>query len=318
MNLKSLVKETLGHRTCEQLGRIRNRLGKLWHRLLGRSAPLLRSTACFPVPLTHIRTALSQLDIRRGDILLVHSSVAALGKAGLQPDQDTPRNPVLYAQAITEILLDAVGPEGTLLMPTEADGDPRDRARNKTVFDWRTDLSNRGLITELFRRRKDVIRSVHPWYNVSACGRLAEELIKDHDRSTPYTMDRNSPWFKLTEMNGKVLFLGTTLETNSLLHLPEYLYPGEYPRRIFFADPVPLCYRGRDGSIQTMDVMIHVPDWRSGEGTRFCDYLDHKYHIYTRLDLGRSQAVSHLASRQYEALCSELRQRVTWYDVRNW
>src|SRR5262249_12971451 len=156
-------------------------------------------------------------------------------------------------------------------------------AQNKTVFDWRSTPSNRGLISELFRRGKNVLRSVHPWYNITGVGRLAEELIKDHDRSTPYTMDRHSPWFKLTEMNGKVLFLGATLDTNSLIHLPEYVYPREYPRKIYFDDPVRLYYRSREHTVSSMDIMIHVPDWRSGEVTRFCNYLDNNYHIYTHV-----------------------------------
>jgi aminoglycoside N3'-acetyltransferase len=147
---------------------------------------------------------------------------------------------------------------------------------------------------------------------------LAEELIKDHARSTPYTMDTHSPWYKLTMGGGKVLFLGASLDSNSLMHLPEYLFPAEYPRRIYQDEPVPLCYRERDGSVQTMPVKIHIPDWRGGEVTRFCEYLDQRYHIYTRAPLGQTEAICHLASRQFDALVAQMRQNVCWYDVRQW
>jgi aminoglycoside N3'-acetyltransferase len=310
MSLKLLMKKTIGPNNWDRLRTI--------YRRIVHQAPVAPTLIGSPVPLPQIRQALESLGIQKGDLLLVHSSISSLGKAIVPADAAMPYNPILYAEEIIDLLLDILGPGGTLLMPTEGNGDPAERATQKLVFDYRSTPSNRGLITELFRRRTDACRSVHPWYNITGIGPLAEELIKDHARSTPFTMDAHSPWYKLTKRGGKVLFLGATLDSNSLIHLPEYMYPAEYPRRIYQDEPLPLCYRERDGSVQSMNVKIHIPDWREGEVTRFCAYLDQHYHVYSRVRMGQIEAICHLAARQYEALCAEMRKNVCWYDVRKW
>jgi len=313
VGMKQLVKKTIGPDNWARLRRI-------YRRVLRKGPEAPEPLTGTPLPLAQIGAAFGRLGIGGGDLVLVHSSVSTLGKAS--PDapalSDEPHNPVAYADGIIDLLLEAVGPAGTVLMPTEGNGAPEERARLKLVFDYRTTPSNRGLITELFRRRPDAFRSVHPWYNITGIGPLAHELIQDHARSTPYTMDVHSPWYKFTMRGGKLLFLGADLESNSLLHLPEYVYPAEYPRKIYHDKPVPLCYHERDGSIQTMPVKIHIPDWRYGEATRFCQFLDLHHHLYARAPLGQTEAICCLASRQFDALCAQMRMNVCWYDARNW
>lgn len=322
MSIKSLLKSRLSLRNYERariVGRCLRDLSRTFRSTgqgLGQSAvPVLNG---YPVPLDAIRGALAELGIGQGDTLLVHSSVTALSRAWPRASAQTPTSPLVYAEKVVELLLETVGAAGTLCMPTEGLTDVFAAWRNKQVFDPAQTPSTRGLITELFRRRGDVTRSVHPWYNLAGCGPRAESFIAEHARSTPYTMDRHSPWYKLTEARAKVLMLGLTLDYNSLLHLPEYLHADEYPRPIYYNKPLTLHYRDRDATVRPIDVMIHVVQWRQGQAERFCEYLNKKYALYQAVALGGTQAIAYPAREQYRALCDEMRQDVCWYDAQYW
>ncbi len=50
----------------------------------------------------------------------------------------------------------------------------------KHYFDVKKTISQMGLLTELFRRKPGVKRSIHPTHSVCAYGLLAEEITKGH------------------------------------------------------------------------------------------------------------------------------------------
>lgn len=273
----------------------------------------------FPVGLEEIRHALASLGIVAGDTLLVHSSGTALFRGATTPPAEPVGSVVDYSRAVIELLLSLVGPEGTLLMPTDSISGIFTFSRQGDIFDSTRAPSRRGWITELFRQRTDVLRSVHPWYNVTACGRLAQDLLADDELSTPYAMDAHSPWTKLNDVDGKILFLGVGLEANSSLHQLEYLHPDEFPHPVFYDKPLPIRYRRRGGEVGTIDVMPHaiylqLPGWRL-----FCDYLDDRHGLYERRLLGADAPAVMVRPRvQYDALLTERDSGVTWYDVQYW
>ena len=328
MGFKSVLRQHLSPQNFERARRIRQWLLKPMHSSTSHNpasagvspAPSAPTASTAPVTLSQMREALGAAGLKRGDVVLVHSSANTLIKSGSleRRDDATPTGVVQYSAAVIDMLLDYLGPDGTLLMPTEGMGDVQEFSRNGKVFDSTKVPSNRGLITELFRRRSGVVRSVHPWYNLAGCGPLAAELIKDHAKAAPYTMDSNSPWHKLNDVGGKVVMLGTGFDCNSLIHLPEYVYGQEYPRAIYYNRFFPLKYRDVDGSVQSMDVAIHIPNWRSGEVTRFCRHLQEKYAIYRIVPLGTADLICYDAVAQYDALCREMHANVCWYDVRHW
>jgi aminoglycoside N3'-acetyltransferase len=283
-----------------------------------RMLRLAPASGIAPLGLGRIRESLTSLGIGQGDLLLVHSSANTLFQAGQEHDDATPQDMISYSDAVVDLLLGQIGPTGTLLMPTESLGDVFVASRKKEVFDYRRATSTRGLITELFRRRRNAIRSVHPWYNLAAIGPLAEELMKDHHLSTPYTMDIHSPWSKFTQRAGKVLMLGPDLDHNSLIHLPEYRFPEEYPRAIYYNKTIPLRYVSRAGAVNEMKVAIHVVSWKHGECTQFCKYLQEKYSLYNVVAAGCTEFVCYNAEKQFQALVQEMQSDVCWYDVRYW
>lgn len=160
------------------------------------------------------REFLGTLGVARGDVILIHSSLDRF-----QGYEGT-------AQDIIADLEDAVGPEGAILMPTlPFTGTAIDYARQGKAFDVRKTPSQMGLLTEIFRRSKGVVRSVHPTHSVAAWGAHAGELIADHHlAATP--CGRGTPYTRLLDFCGKTLLLGVGLESMTFFHaLEEELEP---------------------------------------------------------------------------------------------
>jgi hypothetical protein len=206
-------------------------------------------------------------------------------------------------------------PEGwlkRLLTGTEVEED---------VFDPATSPSNRGLVSEYFRKMPGALRSVHPYYNVTVKGPRAAELIADHHQSTPYAQDVHSPWYKLTMTGGKVLLLGRTFDINSIVHLVEYLHPDEYPRPLFMSGPVPMYYKDAAGHRVRIDVLLHSagvpgsPLFTPHTLHKFGAYINQHHQVYQVHPLHADTGiVCFSALAQYEAFRAEMRRNVTWYD----
>ncbi len=165
------------------------------------------------MPLTKqdIVQGLRELGVRPGMVLMVHSSLSAFGEVEGG------------AKTVIEALLEAIGPEGTLAMPTmSADA----------VFDVDNSPSVLGVITETFRKWPGVVRSLHPTHSVAALGPRAQELVEGHINE-PSAIGPGSPWGKLACWdNGYVLLLGVDQDRNTLLHYPEDLADMPYLRTV--------------------------------------------------------------------------------------
>ena len=139
-----------------------------------------------------ITADLRALGVRGGETLLVHSSLSALGyvEAG--------------AKTVIAALLDAVGPEGTLVLPTHSWSQMSKGCRR---FDAAATPSCVGTISEFFRTMPGVVRSLHPTHSMAAIGPLAD---------TPCGW--GTPYERIMESNGQILFGGVTLQVNTAFH----------------------------------------------------------------------------------------------------
>jgi aminoglycoside 3-N-acetyltransferase len=201
----------------------------------------------FPFTPDDLQDRLRRLGVKRGDVLMVHSAFDKfVGFRG---------GPL----EVIRTLQDLLGPEGTLLMPTlPFRGGAIDYARSDPVFDPRHTVSQMGLLTELFRRSRDVIRSCHPTHSVAAWGRHAEAMIAGHEQAdTP--CGRRSPYARLLDLDGKVLLAGVVDHTLTFGYFvveelaPRLTWPVLTPERY------PLRWKTRDGTIAVSYLHLYSP-----------------------------------------------------------
>ncbi|MBX9623570.1 MAG: AAC(3) family N-acetyltransferase, partial [Gemmataceae bacterium] len=148
---------------------------------------------------------LGRLGVRPGGVLIVHSSLSAVGYV--------PGGPA----AVIGALADAVGPAGTLVLPTHTwewvEGGLRE-------FDARTTPSCVGKLTEVFRALPGAVRSLHPTHSVAALGPDAEALTAGHE-AAPTPCGAGTPYATCLDRGGQILLLGAGLGSNTAFHTAE-------------------------------------------------------------------------------------------------
>ncbi|OGF50611.1 MAG: hypothetical protein A2231_09840 [Candidatus Firestonebacteria bacterium RIFOXYA2_FULL_40_8] len=154
-----------------------------------------------------ILEGLSKIGIKNGSNILVHSSLSKVGQ--VQGG----------ALAFIEALVEAVGPEGTVMVPTLT-GSEKLCKENPPVFDVKNTPCWTGKIPETFRLRKDAKRSLHPTHSIAAIGKLADYFIFGHENSI-LPCGKDSPYWKIAEKKGQYLFVGVNLDSCTFMHTME-------------------------------------------------------------------------------------------------
>ncbi len=194
-----------------------------------------------------LHTLLRNLGLQGGDVVLVHSSVEPFeGFVGRPTD-------------VIAILQEIVGAEGTLLMPTlPFTGSAVEYATQASPFDAAKTPSRMGLITELFRRSPGVLRSVHLTHPVAAWGTSAEEIIAGH-YLTATPCGRQSPYGKLLDRGGKILFLGTDMSVMTFFHMVEEMLEPGMPFSPFTEKVFSLASRDKSGNTLITNTRLFDP-----------------------------------------------------------
>ncbi|MFP4643856.1 MAG: aminoglycoside N(3)-acetyltransferase [Spirochaetales bacterium] len=176
-----------------------------------------------PNTVDSLTTELRALGVQSGDLLLVHSSLSALGWTAGGP------------HAVVLALLEALGPDGTLVMPTHSGQytDPAGWEAPPVPADWiatirssrpafdpdMTPTRGMGAIVECFRTHPKTLRSLHPIYSFAANGPLAEAVTR---HEFDFGLGEGSPLRHLYDRNARVLLLGVGYECCTSLHLAEH------------------------------------------------------------------------------------------------
>jgi aminoglycoside 3-N-acetyltransferase-4 len=113
------------------------------------------------------------------------------------------------------MLRDAIGPDGTLVMPSWSDEDDE-------PLDPKTTPSapSLGVVADTFWRLPDAHRSDH-FFAFAAAGPRAAQIVADPLPLPPHRPE--SPVGRVHELNGQVLLLGVGHVANTTLHLVELL-----------------------------------------------------------------------------------------------
>lgn len=149
--------------------------------------------------------AIKQLGIKKGMKVVVHSTFSSLGHVEGGPD------------AICRVLQDAVGSEGTLMMPAftfsiyegKKFGAPYDV--NNTPVDT-------GILSEVFRKLPGVLRSYDPCNSLSVWGKDALRYVEKHHLLP--TMDSESPLGLLEKDDGWCLSISSD-SSITFMHIVE-------------------------------------------------------------------------------------------------
>jgi aminoglycoside N3'-acetyltransferase len=156
---------------------------------LGRLA-LERMYYKHPISKAGLRSELLKLGDWDGRVVWVQSSWNEFYNVQMKPTE------------LIEMLLEMVGPAGTLVMPAfPMDPDP------DKVLKIDTAPSSTGLLSELFRRHPLAHRSIHLRSSVVAVGPDAEYITRDH-HLTEYPWGKDSPYGRIYELRGLMVAIG--------------------------------------------------------------------------------------------------------------
>jgi aminoglycoside 3-N-acetyltransferase len=152
------------------------------------------------IPQNELTEQLFALGVQEGGVLLVHTAFSRV-----TPVQGGPLGLIAALQA-------AVGPKGTLAMPSLSDDDDH-------PFDPQaTPCRGMGVVADTFWKLPGVLRSDSP-HAFAAIGPRAAEITAPHPLDVPHGLD--SPVGRIYELGGQVLLLGVGHDANTTIHLAE-------------------------------------------------------------------------------------------------
>ncbi|MEX2511566.1 MAG: AAC(3) family N-acetyltransferase [Cyclobacteriaceae bacterium] len=184
-----------------------------------------------------LKRDIKNMGVHAGDHLLVHASLKSIGRFENS------------ARIVIDAFLEVLGPEGTLLMPTLSYLTVN---KENPHFDQNETPSCVGALTEFFRTRRGVQRSVHPTHSVAGLGKEVDFFLADHlNDHTP--CGPHSPFSKLKEKAGKVLFMGCGPKPNTSMHAIEEKVEPHY----LLGAPVTYQLKLKDGQLIIKDYIRH-------------------------------------------------------------
>jgi aminoglycoside 3-N-acetyltransferase len=129
---------------------------------------------------------------------------------------------------VLQILIDLVGPEGTLIFPAwHFNYRAEDYLKKENIFDVKLSPTVMGLLPELARRHSSAFRSAHPTTSIVAIGKYAKELTEDHEKSI-YPCGEMSPYYKMMKYDAIIVGLGVTSHFVSFVHCPKMFFPKNF------------------------------------------------------------------------------------------
>ena len=207
-----------------------------------------------------------------------------------------------------------MGSSGTLLMPTlPFTGTAVEYVQKRTVFDVKKTPSQMGFLTEIFRRSPEVIRSVHPTHPVAVWGRLASEMVRDHAKAgTP--CGRQTPYGRLLDHAGKILFLGTDIQVMTFFHTVEEILEPQLPFSPFTKEIYSPTSLDEQGNVVVSRLRLFEPYYSRRRNLAKLVPVLRNRRWWSEAQVGGLKAILLKASEVLEATSILVGQRVYCYD----
>jgi aminoglycoside 3-N-acetyltransferase len=177
------------------------------------------------IGVAELTAQLVHLGIASGNVVLLHTAFSKVG-----PVEDGPNG-------VVRALASALGPDGTLVMPSMSDDDDH-------PFDPKTTACRgMGVVADTFWRLPGVMRSDNP-HAFAAMGREAARITAGHPLDFPHGL--NSPVGRVYELDGRILLLGAGHDANTTIHLAEAMAGVRYRRKkslTILRDGTPVRFR---------------------------------------------------------------------------
>ncbi len=160
---------------------------------------------------------LDALGVPRGQVIYVQSSVDWIQRANVD------------ATSMMSALVEWIGTAGTLVMPSYPfHSTHREYLATQPVFDVRRSPATIGLLPEIFRHTRGVVRSLDPDFAVCALGAAAEAIAGGGvEQPDPFGID--SAYQRMFEARTTLVGLGVSLNTNSFVHAIDSRHEAGYP-----------------------------------------------------------------------------------------
>ncbi len=204
---------------------------------------------------------LRELGVVEGMTVIVHSSLSSLGWV------------CGGAHAVILALCQALGPEGTLVMPTHSSilSDPKEWENPPVPESWwvvirqtmpayqpdLTRTTGMGRVPELFRKMNGVVRSNHPKVSFAAYGVHTLDVVGNH--ALNFSLGENSPLARLYDLDASILLLGVGYESCTSLHLAEYR--AEFAGKKIIREGAPILVNGERQWVEYDDVDVDSDDF---------------------------------------------------------
>lgn len=224
-----------------------------------------------------VSNQLRQLGVEEGGVLLVHTSFRAT-----RPVEGGPLG-------LIEALREALGPDGTLVMPSWSGDDDE-------PFDPLTTPASPslGVVADALWRLPGVLRSNH-FHAFAAAGPDAARITADPLPLPPHIPA--SPVGRVHDLDGQVLLLGVGHDSDTTLHLAELLAPVPYrvPRYCTVLQdggPVRVDYEENDHCCERFTL---ADEWLRTQGLQSEESVGHAHARLARARDIVGVALEHLA-----------------------
>tara|TARA_B100001250_G_C19798754_1_gene789983 strand:+ start:118 stop:918 length:801 start_codon:yes stop_codon:yes gene_type:complete len=151
---------------------------------------------------------LKNLGLKTNDNVLLVPELFRLGKL------ENVNNAEEYYSTILNTILKIIGPKGTIFINTYT----FDRSRLNKDFINETSVSSAGAFSNYILKKK-VVRSNHPVFSVSGLGKNAKTVCSNN---SSHNFGYLSPYYKMMNINTKILCLGIEMIRNPFSHVAEY------------------------------------------------------------------------------------------------